>query len=213
MDACGCNGLTAMFDRRIAERDRDRYQRHGPDQTTRMLLDLLGRHRVGGATVLDVGAGVGVVDRELLRAGAGHAVLVEASPAYLQVARQEAREAGVLDRVTFIDGDFVALAADIGTADIVTLDRVVCCYPDVDALVGLSAARASSLYGLVVPRDRWFARAAVRILNLGSRLRGRAYRAYVHANTRIDALAAANGLWPRAEGSTVIWRVVVYERR
>jgi SAM-dependent methyltransferase len=212
MDACGCDPLAAVFDRRTAERDRVRYHRSGPDRTTRLLLDMIGRHRVGGATLLDIGGGIGVIDRELLTAGAGHAVLVEASPSYLRVARQEAREAKILDRIEFVEGDFIRRAEEVGVADIVTLDRAVCCYPDVEALVSLSAARASWLYGLVVPRDRWIVRLALPLLNLGSFLRRRAYRFYAHPNARIDALAAANGLQPRLEGGTFIWRVVVYDR-
>ncbi|MBF6605932.1 MAG: methyltransferase domain-containing protein [Chloroflexi bacterium] len=212
MDACGCNGLAAKFDRRIAERDRDRYRRQGPDRTTRLLLDLLGRNRVGGATILDIGGGIGIIDRELLAAGAGHAVIVDAAPAYLRVAREVARAANLLDRIEFVDGDFVERAAEIGTADIVTLDRVVCCYADADALVGLSAAKANSLYGLVLPRDRWFIRTALRVMNVGFWLRRMAYRARAHPNGHIDALVAGHGLQPHAEARTLFWRVVVYDR-
>ncbi len=39
-------------------------------------------------------------------------------------------------------------------ADIVTLDRVGCCYLAVDELVTASAAHARRLYGLVLPRER-----------------------------------------------------------
>jgi SAM-dependent methyltransferase len=212
MDACGCDGLAAMFDRRTAEHDRERYHREGPDRTTRMLLEMIPSNRVGGSSILDIGGGIGVIGKELLQAGAGHAVLVEASPAYLAVARQEARQANQLNRIEFVDGDFVRRAAELDAADIVTLDRVVCCYPDAEALVALSAARAHWLYGLVLPRDRWLVRAGLRILNLGFRLRRKAYRAYAHPNARIDQLVAAAGLQPRSEAGTFFWRVVVYGR-
>jgi SAM-dependent methyltransferase len=212
MDACGCDGLASMFDRRTAERDRDRYHRDGPDRTTRMLLEMIPSNRVGGSSILDIGGGIGIIDKELLQAGAGYAVLVEASPAYLAIARQEARQANHLNRIEFVDGDFVGRAAEIDVADIVTLDRVVCCYPDAEALVALSAARAHWLYGLVLPRDRWLVRAAIRFLNLGFRMRRKAYRAHAHPNARIDQLVAAAGLRPRSEAGTFFWRVVVYER-
>ena len=212
MDACGCNGLAVTFDRRTAERDRARYRRNGPDRTTRLLLDLIGRHGIRGATLLDIGGGIGVIDRELLVAGAGRAVLVDASPSYLRVAHQVAREARLLERLEIIEGDFVRRAPEVGVADVVTLDRVVCCYPDVDALVGLSAARAAWLYGLVVPRDRWLIRVGLRLLNLGPWLRRNPYRTYAHSNARIDALVAAHGLRPRSEAFTFAWRVVVYDR-
>jgi SAM-dependent methyltransferase len=212
MDSCGCDGLAWMFDSRTAERDRDDYHRNGPDRTTRMLLDLMRPYGIDGSTILDIGGGIGVIDQELLRAGASHAVLVDASPAYLEVARAEARGAELLGRMDFIDGDFVRLAAQTEAADIVTLHRVICCYPDADALVGLSAARAGRVYGLVLPRDRWVTRVALRLLNMTMWIRRKGYRAYVHPNSRVDALAAESGLRRRAETGTFIWRVVVFDR-
>ena len=212
MDSCGCDGLASMFDRRTAERDLDRYRRKGADRTTRMLLDLIRPHRVEGSTILDIGGGIGVIDRELLNAGAARAVLVDASPAYLDAARHEAARVNLMDRMEFVDGDFVRRAAEVASADIVTLDRVICCYPDAEALVGLSAARAQRIYGLVVPRDRWLVRAAIRLLNFGFWLRRMAYRTYAHPNARIDEAIAASGLTIRSEARTFFWRVVVYER-
>jgi hypothetical protein len=214
MDACGCDadGFASIFDRRSAESDRDRYRRNGPDRTTRMLLELLAPYRSAGSTVLDIGGGIGVIDHELLRTGAGHAVLVDGSAASLDVAREEARRANLLDRIEFVEGDFVRRAAAIDPADIVTLDRVVCCYPDAEGLVSLSAARARTVYGLVLPRDRRLVRMAMRLENLWMRLRRVPYRAYVHPTRRIDEIAAANGLRLVAERLTAFWRVVVYDR-
>ncbi|TMD29788.1 MAG: methyltransferase domain-containing protein [Chloroflexi bacterium] len=200
MDACGCDDFASIFDRRTAEKDRDRYRRKGPDRTTRMLLDLIGRHPRAGTTLLDIGGGVGVVDRELLRSGVGHAVLVDASRAYLDVARQEARRENLLDRLEMVDGDFVRRAAEIDRADIVTLDRVVCCYADAGSLVSLSAAKANHVYGLVLPRDRWIIRIGLGMLP------------YAHPNALVDGYAAAQGLHPTAEATTFWWRVVVYGR-
>jgi SAM-dependent methyltransferase len=212
MDPCGCEGFGWMFDQRTAEKDRAQYLRDGPDRTTRMLLDLIAPYGIEGATVLDIGGGIGVIDQELLQTGASRAVLVDASPAYLEVARAEAKRADLADRLDLVEGDFVRRAEETGNADIVTLHRVICCYHDADGLVGLSSARADRVYGLVLPRDRWVTRAVLGLLNLSLRIRGKGFRAYVHPNARVDALAAANGLRPRAETGTFIWRVVVYDR-
>jgi SAM-dependent methyltransferase len=213
MDACGCDEFAAVFDRRTAEHDLERYRAKGPDRTTRMLLDRLRPAVATGATILDIGGGIGVIDQELLRAGAGHATIVEASASYLAAARQEANRQNVLDRIEFIEGDFVRRAADIDAADVVTLDRVVCCYRDAAALVGLSAGRARRLYGLVLPRDGWWIRLSIRLVNVGFRIRRKAYRAYAHPNTMIDRLVEERGLQLVSGRSTWFWRVVVYERR
>ena len=177
-----------------------------------MLLDLLEPYRSAGVSLLDIAGGVGIIDHELLRAGAGHAVLVDGSAAYLNVAREEASHAGLLDRIEFVEGDFVRRAAGIDAADIVTLDRVVCCYPDVASLVGLSAERARSAYGLVMPRDRWFVRLAIGLENAWFRVRRRPYRAFVHPTARVDAILAERGLHVTGERRTSFWRAVVYDR-
>ena len=194
MDACGCDGFASIFDEATARRDRDRYHRDGPDRTTRLLLELLTPYRSSGSSVLDIGGGIGIVDLELLRAGAGHATLVDASTAYLAVARDEASRAGLLDRIDFVEGDFVRRAASIDRADVVTLDRVICCYPDMEALVAESAGRAKTAYGIVLPRNRRGARWAIALNNAWYRIRRKAYRGFIHPTARVDEIAAANGL-------------------
>jgi magnesium-protoporphyrin O-methyltransferase len=212
MDGCGCDGYASPIDDSTARRDRDRYRSHGPDRTTRMLLDMITADSPSGATVLDVGGGIGIINHELLKRGASSAVLVEASAAYLDLARREAEAAGLGDRIAILAGDFVRRAADVGAADIVTLDRVVCCYPDADALMAAASSKSRRLLGLVLPRDRWFVRWAVRLENVRWWLRRSAYRAVVHPTDRIDRLAATAGLRPRAESGTLVWRVVLYAR-
>ena len=212
MDACGCDGFTEIFDARTARHDLARYRRRGPDDTTRLLLDMLRARGVLGRTLLDVGAGIGVIDHELLRHGLQHAVLVDGSTAYQAAARDEATARGTLDRLSFVEGDFVRVADRVEPADVVTLDRVVCCYPDVDALVRASSGKAVRLYGLVLPRDRLLIRVGLAVVNGWYRLRGRAYRAFVHPNARVDALAAEAGFRPTSEATTTFWRVVLYAR-
>ena len=213
MDSCGCgDDFASIFDRATAEKDRDRYRRDGPDRTTALLLEMIGPERARGASLLDVGGGVGVITRELLTAGAGHAVLVDAAPAYLDVARNELRAANVLDRVEIVEGDFVRRAEAIEPADIVTLDRVVCCYPDAASLVALSAERARHLLGLVLPRDSRLTRLMLWVENVWFWLRRSRYRAFGHSNHLVDELVRDFGLHPIAERRTMIWRIVLYGR-
>jgi magnesium-protoporphyrin O-methyltransferase len=109
-------------------------------------------------------------------------------------------------------GDFVALAPTIAPADLVALDRVVCCYPDMNALVRLSVARARRRYGLVYPRDTWWIRAGGSLLNGVARLARQRTRAYVHRTAELDALVRAAGFAPRLQRATLFWQVAVYER-
>jgi len=177
-----------------------------------MLIDMIRSVGLRHATLLDIGAGIGVIDHELIDDVADHAVLVDASAPALDSARDEARRRGHIDRLEFVDGDFVAQAGTIDRAQVVTLDRVLCCYPDVAALVRMSASRARILYGLVLPRDRSTVRLGARLLNVWFRLRGLAYRSYAHSNEVVDSIVADAGLRVRMEAGTYFWRVVLYDR-
>jgi SAM-dependent methyltransferase len=212
MDVCGCDEFASIFDRRNADDDLRRYRRQGPDRTTRMLLDLIRAEGVGGATILDIGGGIGIIDQELLRAGASRATLSDASGASLAVAREAAAEAGLVDRMTFVEGDAVRRAGEIVGADVVTLDRVICCYPDVTSLVRISAARAGRLYGIVLPRDRWLVRTGIALEALWFRFLRKRYRPFAHPNGVVDELAVGQGLEPIAEVGTFFWRVALFRR-
>ena len=212
MSCCHCQAAETVFDARVATKELRQYRRRGPRKTTRLLLDALKQAGVAGRTLLDVGGGIGVLQHELLRAGAARAGGVEASAAYLAAAREEAVRRGHADRLRLHHGDFVALAPRLPPADIVTLDRVLCCYPDLPALVGRSAAHARQLYGLVYPRDTWWVRVGLALENLALRVRRTPFRAYAHPTAAVDALVRGQGFTPRCSRRTLIWQVVVYGR-
>lgn len=207
-----CRDADNLFDRREAQRRLERYRRRGPEGTTRLLIEALSALGVRGATLLDIGGGVGVVHHELLRAGAARATDVDASSAYLAAARRESERQGHAERVSYVHGDFVALAPEIAPADIVALDRVICCYPDMPALVGAAAARAGRLLGLVYPRDTWWVRLGLRAVNAGFALQRVAFRVFCHPTAAVEAEARRAGLARRLLHTRGPWQVVVYER-
>jgi magnesium-protoporphyrin O-methyltransferase len=175
-----------------------------------MLIDALRSEGVDGATVLDIGGGIGAVQHELLAAGAAHVASVDASEAYLRTAREESQRRGLAGRVTYHHGDFLDIAETIASADVVTLDRVINVYPDWKRLIRISAERARRRYGLVFPRDTLPVRMVVRVMNL------LVWRGRVHASVRppdvIDRLASEAGLVRCFSGTTGPWQVAVYRR-
>lgn len=208
---CACT-LGNEFGEREAKTDLRQYRRRGPDRTTRWLIEGLAAGGVGGLTVLDIGAGVGAVHQQLLADGAASATDVDGSPAYVDAAREEAARRGTVDRVRYEVGDFVTIAPSVEPADLVALDRVVCCYPDMAALVRESVARTRHRYGLVYPRDSLWLRAGGMILNGFSRLVGRRVRAYVHRTADVESIVAAAGFTPTFRRRTLVWQVAVFER-
>lgn len=209
-----CRAFESVFDASYAEDDLEHYRKHGPAWATRLLLQAIQEATpVAGATLLDIGGGVGAAHHELLKAGARSAVDVDGSSAFLAAARREAERLGHADRVTYLHGDFVALAGAVAPADIVTLDRVICCYPDMPQLVGAAAARAQRVLGLVFPRDAWWTRAGVWCINLFERLRRDALLFYVYRLAELDAVVERGGLRLRFHRSAgVLWQVRVYVR-
>lgn len=213
MDHCGCQGAEGIFDDRHADRDLRQYRKKGAKRTTRMLTDALIAEGIEGASLLDIGSGIGAVPHALLTAGAQRATVVDASGAYLRAAQDEAERRGHADRIEFDYGDFVELAPDVPGHDVVTLDRAICCYGDMLGLVSASAERAGRLYGVVVPRDAWWNRAGIFLVNAGLRLTGNSFRVFVHPTEEIERMLDEQGLECVFLRRTLVWRVAVYVRR
>ncbi len=208
-----CQGIEQTFNPRLVRRDLENYRRRGPDTTTRALLEAIAAQgEVAGALVLDIGGGVGAIQHALLADGAARAVSVDASAAYLAAAREEAERRGHADRLTQVHGNFVTAAPGLEDADIVTLDRVICCYDDMPALVSTSAARARRLYGAVYPRDTALLRAVMALQHAIARLTGWKMQFFAHRTAQVDALVQSLGLRPVFYRRMGFWQVVLYAR-
>ena len=212
MSCCQCCGYEEQFNRKVAAGDLRKYRKRGPMRTAQMLIDALKTEGVEGLTLLDIGGGVGAVQHAMVKAGVAHATAVDASTAYLAAAAEEAEQQGHADRIHPRHGDFVAVAAEVEPADVVTLDRVICCYADMQSLVALSAERARRLYGVVYPRRTWWTRLDFVLLNTLHRLRRSPFRAFIHPPDAVDALIREKGLTRRFYAQTWMWQVVVYGR-
>jgi magnesium-protoporphyrin O-methyltransferase len=125
---CQCDGIEGCFDTQCVANERARFRKRGMATSTRLLVEALRTQGIEGLMLLDVGGGVGAVIYALLQSRASVATDVDASAAYLATARDEAERQGLAERIAFHHGDFVVLAPTLPTADIVTIDRVICCY-------------------------------------------------------------------------------------
>lgn len=210
--SCCQTDYDALFDDRAARRELAEYRRRGARGNTARLVNAIRGEGVEGASVLDIGGGVGVIGAELLSAGAASLTAVDASRPYLAAARIEIGRRGFADRATFEHGDFVARAPEVAEADIVTLDRVICCYADWTALVDRSLERARRLYGLVYPVDRWWMRLSAGVFRGISRLFGRPAPFAVHPDRAVDARIRAAGFTPILEERGIAWQTVLYRR-
>lgn len=166
---------------------------------------------VSGETVLEVGGGVGAIELELLSAGAERATNVELSGEYEEEAAKLLAERGLADRVDRRVADFVV--EPVEPHDVVVMHRVVCCYPDVDRLMGIAAANTRRRLVLTYPRERPWTRAGIGTINLFLRISGSEFRAFVHPVARMRAAAEREGLaLERRERPGVIWENAAYMR-
>ncbi len=206
------NGLDKVFNERQARRDAQAYLKKGLDGPGRRLVEVLRAQGVAGASVLEVGGGAGGLHLELLRAGAGHAVDLDLAPAYLKVASETAAALGLGDAVEHRLHNIAEEPQAVAPADIVVLNRVVCCYPHMEKLVRPAAERAQRLLALTFPRDAWWVRWPGQVMNAGLWLFRNDYRLYLHPPPDIYALAAACGLSPIHQSFSGLWQIAVFQR-
>jgi len=207
-----CGAIDEFFDRKVATREAEHYRRRGPSAATRRLLSYIREAGIVGARVLDIGGGIGAIPHELLDSGASHATLVDASRESLKAARKEAERRGSPAALAIIHGDFTAIARDVPEADVVTLDKVVCCYPDMDGLLAASTGRARRLFGIVYPRDGFWMRWIIGAQNAFRRVRGVDFRVYIFPERSIDDAIRSAGFSLRDSHRGLVWISALYVR-
>lgn len=207
-----CRDAGLFFNNKTAKKELRKYKKKGADKSTQLLLNEIRKKDLKNKTLLDIGGGIGAISFELLQSGVDTSVHVDASPAYLNVTKNEAAKQGLAGRVTHFFGDFTELADDLKPADIVTLDRVICCYPDMEKLVNLSAKKSNLYYGVVYPKETWFIRLGMRLGNFYFKLRGNDFRTYLHPPGKIDETIQDNGFRRIAFEKTIIWEVALYTK-
>jgi hypothetical protein len=202
-----------MFSPRVAQRSLERYRRRGLDPLERRMLESVPRTDVDGASVLEIGGGIGALQIELLRAGAARGEVVELVDAYKPYAQELAREQGFSDRSGFRILDVLENPDAVDPAAIVILSRVVCCSPEGLALTELAGRLAQRALLLSFPRDRFLVRLGLRLMNVWQRLSRRSFRVFLHPPAALLAAAEGQGLRVAAHEQRRLWELATLERR
>ena len=132
---CNPRGCERFFTGRFARRMARRYRKKGLDKTA---LVMVGVSRVAGNRGCNSARdrrGVGEIQVEGLKHGASHAVNSRCSPAYDDEAALLLRDANLQERAERLLHDIAVDPDADGSADVVVLHRVVCCYPDYERLL------------------------------------------------------------------------------
>jgi 2-polyprenyl-3-methyl-5-hydroxy-6-metoxy-1,4-benzoquinol methylase len=215
--SCSCcapigDSTARHFDASRAQKELRAYRKSGARPTTRALAAGIAATGANAGTLLDIGSGIGVLTLDLLSNGLAGATCIDLSAASLEVGRAEAERRGYADRIVWQEADFAAVATSVRQADVVTLDRVVCCYPAFEPLLEQAAAHARHVLALSFPRDRWYVRATVAIENVVRSLRGSDFRSFVHSSLAMEAVLTKGGLRRVSRSTTLSWSMDVYMR-
>ena len=211
-DCCSAKGYRWVFSERMARAEAKRYRRKGLDSTTRRIFELVRKEGVEGRTVLEVGGGIGALQLELLKAGATRAVSVELTPTYEVVAGELIAETGMTGRVERKVMDFAQASSEVEGADLVILNRVLCCYHDMPRLAGVAADHARQMLVLSYPKRAWWTVLGLGIGNVLLALTRREFHIFVHRPTEIIATSERHGLEPLAEQRGLLWIVTALKR-
>ena len=210
---CNCCEITDnAFSEAEARSEMRNYRKRGPAEQTKLLLKSIRSLDLKNADLLDIGGGIGVIHHELLEDVAQMATHVDASSAYLKQAKSEAARRGHSERVNFIHADFTDVAAELPKADIVTLDRVVCCYPDFRRLLTAAAEHSQRALAFTYPRETWYLRVGLKIANFFQRLRRDPFRVFLHPVAEMDALLKREGFERISLRRLFVWEMALYQR-
>jgi SAM-dependent methyltransferase len=211
---CSCcafaNTADQHFNTEKVAKELRQYRRKGPGPTTRGLRDGLLATGLAQGTVLDIGGGLGILSLELLAAGFSRAVVVDASPAYLAAASEEAARRGRTASTEFVQGDFLVVASQLASSTVVTLDRVVCCYPLYEPLLQQALQLADHGFAFSYPRDRWFVRLGIWLENALRRRRGTPFRTFVHPPLEMTRMIERAGFTLERRRRTLSWSSDVF---
>lgn len=210
---CNCCEITDnAFTEEEAKAELRQYRRRGPMKQTKLMLEAIRSLRLKNANLIDIGGGVGAIHHELLGDVADEATHVDASSAYLREAKQEAARRGHTEQVRFIHADFTDVASELPEADIVTLDRVVCCYPDFRRLLKAAAEHSQRALAFTYPREVWYLRIGLKIINFFQRLRRDPFRVFLHPVAEMDALLKREGFKRVTLRRLFVWEMALYQR-
>jgi magnesium-protoporphyrin O-methyltransferase len=212
MTCTHCQCSEKLFDDKGARKELKRYHKKGPGAVTRKLISLLRPFATPGKSHLDIGGGIGAIQLAMLEAGAERVTDVDASAGYLKVAEEESERKGFAGKVDYQYGDFLDVAGQIEKHDMVTLDKVICCYPDYQGLLTAATERAGKHLALVFPRDILPVKLVLGLGNLWLKLRGSDFRVYAHPSEKVFGLIEAQGLKRVASDRHFIWQMAVFER-
>lgn len=207
-ECCPHDDYQSVFSGRFARRQSRRYQRLGLTPEAQRIVEFATSQGIAGATVLEIGGGIGQLQLELLRRGASRVTNLEISRNYEAEAARLLDQAGLADRVTRRLLDIAQAADEVEPADVVVLHRVVCCYPDYRGLLMAAAGHARKTLVYSHPAASVINRLQSGAENGYRWLTRNDFRTFIHPPERMVDAAQSDGLTVAYRHHAWDWDVV-----
>jgi len=209
-----CLGANQQFDIKNAKKDLKRYLKRGPRKPTKLLTEAFKKLNLNNLSLLDIGGGVGPIPLELIPQGLTKVTDVDASEGYINVAKAEAKKRSYLNIINYLSDDFIDVYKQVDTHDIVTLDKVICCYPFAEDLLKTSLSKAKTYYALVYPQANWLSKIIAWGLNITLKIRKNPFRSFIHNPKMVNNIILNAGFEKIFYGKTFLsWQVFLYKKK
>ena len=212
MTSTYCCGADKLFDLKSAQKEMKKYKRKGANKSTKKLLELLFHQNTNGKSLLDIGGGIGAVQWRFLEKGGKNTLDVDASNGYLEVAKSYAEENNYMDKVRFLNGDLVEKEGEISTYDFVTLDKVVCCYPDYKSLLGLALKKCDSTIALTFPMGGPISKFIAKLEEVYFYFKKIHFGTFVHSPSDIEKFIHSKGFKTVHKSISFPWHLRIYDK-
>lgn len=207
-----CCGADQFFNLKSAQKKLKIYKRKGVRNATKKLLNVLLQQSVQEKTLLDIGGGIGAIQWEFLKNGGSATQDVDSSSAYIEVASSYAKENELNDQANFLFGDFVDKSGEIDVADFVTLDKVVCCYPDYKSLLETALHKCNDTVVLTYPLGGPISKLVNFLSEFYLYFKNNPFRSFVHPPKEIEKFIISKGFKPIQKTISFPWHVQAYKK-
>ena len=203
---CSAADSLEIFGEAGARRALRRYLRNGlGGEDAQLIAAWAEENGLDGATVAEIGGGIGQIQAELLRRGAARGTVVEVVAGYEAPAGELAAATGIADRTSFQLVDLLEEPDAVDASDVVVLRRVVCCSPDGPELLGVAAGKTRRVLLASYPRWHMANRTFARLQNVVFRLIRKRFRVFIHPPAELESAAVRHGLRRSRVSRGIVW--------
>lgn len=212
MNCCAANGTNKFFNKYASQYEKY-FRKKGLHKEQKYLAEGIRTCGLADAELLEIGCGVGGLHLSLLKEGAARATGFDISERMIATAERLSREMGLANRTHYWHGDFVELHENAPHVDVTMLDKVLCCYEDLQELLSRSLAKTRHVYAVSYPRDRLWARLFLKAGIICCKIFRISFHPYYHSPREVVQQITGAGFEISYERHTVMWAVQVFKRK